>query len=234
MIIPKIKTYFENRATATASSAQIHQLEAAAAAALASGDAVGAAAFQRAAAQLRFELLANRIAILRAGKGSTAKTKDGKPVEPKHADSRLIAQQWSALNADRVLLSKSACVLDCGTRGTATITPTGITLSGSLQTDPTALLLVARHAQLHWNGRAKAAGNDDFKFGFAVAGSMLGVATKRARIPRARRAEADGMSQTMRPILDAITGIASLRRPAAPGGSSRPGATFAPAAPASP
>jgi hypothetical protein len=221
-IISNVKVFLEKRAIGNAVSPQIHELEVAAAAAFATGDRDGALAFQRAADQLRRELLASKTALAQPAT-ATASTK--------RPDTRLIASQWSALNAARVHLTKTACVLDCGERGNVTITPTGITLSGSLQTDPTALLLVARHAQLHWNGHAVAAGSNDFKFGIAVASSMLGVKTKRARINRSRRSEADDLSQAMRPILDGINGAASPSRPTASGRSSRPGATFSSATP---
>jgi hypothetical protein len=233
IMISIAKTFFENRASGSVTSAQIHQLEVAAVTAVASGDKAAADAFQQAADQLRAQLFANRISLSRpTGTPSDAKAKDDKSSTAKPFDPRVVSSQWSALGAYRVHLSKTTCVLDCGARGMATITPTGITLSGSLQADPTALLLMARHAQLHWDGRATVAGSKDFKLGIAVAGAMVGVKTRRARIGCNQRLEAHTLTETMRPILSNITGVPSPSRPAAPGSPSTPRAMPSPAMPA--
>jgi hypothetical protein len=225
MAIYGIKEFLERRATGTLTSPQIQQLEAAAVAAIATGDTDAAAAFQRAADALRSALVSSSIAYSPPKEVKEEKDKDGKPIKapaPKIVPPGVIAMQWAALAPTNLHASRGTCLLDCGGRGTITITPTGISLTGSLANDPIAILLSARHAQLHWDSACKIAGSDEFKFNVAVAGKMLGVKTRRAHVPFARRSEARDLADDWRPVLSSITGVVAPPRPGAPRATIRP------------
>lgn len=192
MLIQGIKEFLDRRAASEPTSSVIQRLEAAAAAAAATGDLATATALQMEADRLRRSSMAANIII-----SPRPKSQPAKPLNVRH-----VVMQWRALEPSKVYTGDGVCVLDCGDRGTATITATAVTLSGALQNEPIAVLLMARHAQQHWGGKAVAFGTTDFKFQVAVASKMLKVKTARARIPRNRRADADELAKDWRPIVD--------------------------------
>ena len=176
------------------------------------GDAATALALQREADFLRASLHA----ASQAFNSSHAAGKRNSVVEPVKFDTKMIAVQWASLQADQVRVSGKACVLDCGTRGSVTVTPTGIALTGSLKADPNAIMLLVRHAQLNWDSKLIVHGSDEFKLNTGVASKMLGVKVLRGRIPRSQRAEADALANKWRSTLDlALFGNAPTR-PRAP------------------
>jgi hypothetical protein len=218
MIIVPVKAFLERRAASAMSSPQIHQLEAAVTAAIASGDHEAAATLQREADRLRAQLVAQGATFVAPKPPPKAKNgEQPKQQPPKIVPAGVIALQWAALNPTKIQAINGVCVLDCGDRGAVTITPTGISCSGSLGNDPTAILLTARHAQLHWNGTCRISGTDSYKFQVAVAGQMLGVKTQRAHVPLMRRADATRLKVEWQPLLASITG--SPTRPNRPGRS---------------
>lgn len=207
MTIPFVSTYIRQQAHGTATSGVIHALEQAAAEAATRGDTITAAALQREADHLRQSMRAGNIAVARR----PANTSKSKPL-----DMKMLAIQWAGLSPDKTHSGSGACVLDCGTRGTAAITANGCTLTCALADDPVAILLLVRHAQLNWEARVVPHGTAEFQFKVAVAAKMLGVKVRRGAIPRARRAEAADLARDWEPILSAVINGNTPTRPRAP------------------
>lgn len=201
-----LKYYFDRRASGRCHSFIVQNLTAAAAEAAARGDTVAAFAFQQEIDRLRAEITENNETYI-----SQRPNKDEKLGV---FDSRMITIQWAGLPCDAMHQTNNACLIDCGDRGRAAITPRGISLTGGLQNDPAAILLAVRHGQLNWPNGVVAHGSPEEKFKFAVAAKMLGVKVKGAKIPRARQAQADALIAEWRPILAEIRQQGGPARPA--------------------
>jgi len=207
MTIPFVSTYLRQRAAGVANSAVVRALEREAAEAAARGDETAAAALQREADRLRQRMLAGNL---------TFASKQKKEDKEKPLDVKTLAVQWVGLGAGAVHGGPSACMLDCGPRGAVLISGTAVSLTGALQDDPVAILLLARHARLHWEGRVVARGSPEFEFKYGVAAKMLGVKVRRGLIPWGRRTEAAELARDWQPILQ---GIIEGRTPTRPTGA---------------
>lgn len=193
-----LKSFLDWRGSGRCHSSIVHNLTMAAAEAAARGDVVAALCFQREIDRLREEMAKNSETYISPRPRSE---KDGAAAA---FDYRMIAIQWQGILCDAMHQTNSACVIDCGSRGRAAITPRGISLTGGLQNDPAAILLAVRHGQLNWPQGVIAHGSPEGRFKFAVAAKMLGLKVKGAKIPRSRQAEADALIVQWQPILAEI------------------------------
>lgn len=185
-----LKHYLNTRASSRCNATIIKDLKSAAEQAAERGDSAAALAFQG-----EIDRLYDHLADEGQTYASPRPAPDGE--EPSFNPS-LIAVQWSAFPSEALHQSKSACVIDCGERGKVIIAPSGIALTGEVLSDPKAIQLCVRHAQLNWKHGMRIHGSDEVKFKFAVAAKIAGVKVKGARIPRARRAEAEALIQQWR------------------------------------
>lgn len=199
-----LKSYFARRASARSHSLIVRNLTDAVSQAAARGDTIAAFAFQREIDRLMAEMTAGN---------ETYFAERPKANKEEELDLSLFGLQWAELTCDAMHQSKSAFLIDCGDRGRATITPQGISLTGGLENDPTALLLAVRHAQLNWSNGIVATGSPEEKFKIAVAAKMLGVKVRGASIPRSRRAEAEALMESWQPQLEAIRSPARTMPP---------------------
>jgi hypothetical protein len=189
-----INNHLDRRALGHGLSAIVLQLQQAAKQAAASGDIDAARAFQQEIDRLREAMRNDSLTLAEPVAGGKAEL-----------NTALIPIQWASLQADNVYIAKTACVFDCGARGTLTLTPHGLTMTGDLDNDPAAIMLIARHGQLNWNSKINIhGGSDELRFKLAVASEMLGVKTKGARISGSRRTEADTLKAAWKPQLDAM------------------------------
>lgn len=206
-----LNNYLDRRASGRCRSSIVHTLTIAAAEAAARGDATAAFVFQQEIDRLRARMVERGETYI-----SPRPEKEG---QVGVFDSRMIAIQWASLPCAAMHQTSSACLIDCGDRGRVSITSRGISLTGGLQNDPAAILLAVRHGQLNWPHGFIAHGSPEEKFRIAVAAKMLGVKVKGAKIPRARRAEADALVVQWQPLLDTIREHGEPTRPSQQRGS---------------
>ena len=201
--------YLNRRYAGRFHSTLIHQLTRAAAEAAERGDTAAALAFQQEIDRIRDRMNERKETFI-GPRPAEATSKD--PFEV-----RLVAVQWAGLPSGRLVQSPSACLIDCGDRGTVSITATGVSFTGELENDPAAIMLAVRHGQMNWPSGIVFHGSAEEGFKIAVAAKMLGVKVKGAKIPRARRAEAKALMLEWKPQLDSIRYGSGPARPARSG-----------------
>lgn len=133
-------------------------------------------------------------------------------------DVASVVKDWGALSPTPRYFAKGVLLLDCGNQGQIVIAGGVVSLDD--KQGPEARLLMAKHAQRHWNNKILLYGTPEQIFWSGVACEMVGVEVVGYAIPQARRAEAEALKLLWEPKLRAIEG--NPVRPQSRGGRSQP------------